>query len=43
MGKENIRVKMSMSETIAVQFLVVLIAPFMVAYGIGYFIQSQSN
>ena len=28
-----------MSETIATQFLIVLIVPFMVAYGIGYFIQ----
>lgn len=28
-----------MSETIATQFLIVLIVPFMVAYGIGYFIR----
>ena len=28
-----------MSETAILQFLVALIAPFMVAYGIGYFIQ----
>jgi uncharacterized membrane protein (Fun14 family) len=30
-----------MSETIAIQFLGALIAPFMVAYGIGYFIRKS--
>jgi hypothetical protein len=30
-----------MSETAIIQFLVVLIAPFMVAYGIGYFIRKS--
>jgi uncharacterized membrane protein (Fun14 family) len=30
-----------MSETIAIQFLVTLITPFMVAYGIGYFIRKS--
>ena len=35
------RVKTPMSETIAIQFLGALIAPFMVAYGIGYFIRKS--
>jgi hypothetical protein len=30
-----------MSETIAIQFLVTLITPFMVAYGIGYLIRKS--
>jgi uncharacterized membrane protein (Fun14 family) len=30
-----------MSETAIIQFLVALIAPFMVAYGIGYFIRKS--
>lgn len=30
-----------MSETAAIEFLVVLIAPFMVAYGLGYFFRKS--
>jgi hypothetical protein len=30
-----------MSETTAIEFLVALIAPFMAAYGLGYFIRSS--
>jgi hypothetical protein len=33
--------KIKMSETAAIEFLVVLIAPFIVAYGLGYFIRKS--
>jgi uncharacterized membrane protein (Fun14 family) len=32
-----------MSETAIIQFLVALVAPFMVAYGIGYFIRKSTK